>query len=206
MGRSSVDCVLDQFLQRSSRSFHHFTGGNPFGFSSTNLGSLYKGLVKDTAPNFKHLRRTKHTHHPVDDAKGNAEALLTIAHLVEVERALGWDARTADVIVGTSAGAELAMLLGAGVAVTRILAAALGRPLVVTDGADGTALGAAALALYGLGEAASLREALIMLGADPDAGSDELIPDPDDVAAYRAIRAQIPALLARYDEVRNLFS
>ena len=87
-----------------------------------------------------------------------------------------------------------------------ILAAALGRPLVVTDGADGTALGAAALALYGLGEAASLREALIMLGADPDAGSDELIPDPDDVAAYRAIRAQIPALLARYDEVRNLFS
>jgi hypothetical protein len=58
--------------------FHHFTGGNPFGFSSTNLGSLYKGLVKDTAPNFKHLRRTKHTHHPVDDAKGNAEALLTM--------------------------------------------------------------------------------------------------------------------------------
>jgi gluconokinase len=87
-----------------------------------------------------------------------------------------------------------------------ILAAALGRPLVVTDGADGTALGAAALALYGLGEAASLREALIMLGADPDAGSDELIPDPDDVAAYRAIRAEIPALLARYDEVRTLFS
>lgn len=58
--------------------FHHFTGSNPFGFSSTNLGSLYKGLVKDTAPNFKHLRRTQHTHHPVDDAKGNAEALLTM--------------------------------------------------------------------------------------------------------------------------------
>ncbi|MFT3832506.1 MAG: gluconokinase [Micropruina sp.] len=87
-----------------------------------------------------------------------------------------------------------------------VLAAALGKPLVVTDGADGTALGAAALALYGLGEAASLRDALIALGADPDAGSDELIPDPDDVAAYRAVRAGIPALLARYDEVRNLFS
>lgn len=87
-----------------------------------------------------------------------------------------------------------------------VLAAALGKPLVVTDGADGTALGAAALALYGLGEATSLREALIALGADPDAGSDELIPDPDDVAAYRAVRAGIPALLARYDEVRNLFS
>ncbi|RYD28089.1 MAG: exonuclease [Verrucomicrobiaceae bacterium] len=58
--------------------FHHFTGGNPFGFSSTNLGSLYKGMVKDTFQTFKHLRRTSHTHHPVDDARGNAEALLVM--------------------------------------------------------------------------------------------------------------------------------
>lgn len=56
--------------------FHHFTGNNPFGFSSSNIGSLYKGMVKNTFKNFKHLRKTKHTHHPVDDAKGNAEALL----------------------------------------------------------------------------------------------------------------------------------
>lgn len=55
--------------------FHHFLGSNPFGFSSTNLGSLYKGLTKDVRKNFKHLRETKHTHHPVDDAKGNAEAM-----------------------------------------------------------------------------------------------------------------------------------
>jgi DNA polymerase III alpha subunit (gram-positive type) len=58
--------------------FHHFTRNNPFGFSSQNLGSLYKGLVKDTFQNFKHLRDTRHTHHPVDDAKGNAEALLKL--------------------------------------------------------------------------------------------------------------------------------
>jgi DNA polymerase III epsilon subunit-like protein len=56
--------------------FHHFVGTNPFGFSSQNLGSLYKGLVKDTFASFKHLRRTPHTHDPVDDARGNAEALL----------------------------------------------------------------------------------------------------------------------------------
>ena len=56
--------------------FWHFTGGNPFGHSSTNLGSLYKGFVKDTFQNFKHLRKTPHTHHPVDDAMGNAQALL----------------------------------------------------------------------------------------------------------------------------------
>jgi hypothetical protein len=58
--------------------FHRFIGKNPFGFSSQNLGSLYKGIVKDTKRNFKHLRKTKHTHNPVDDAKGNAEALLAM--------------------------------------------------------------------------------------------------------------------------------
>ena len=56
--------------------FHHFVGRNPFGFSSTNLGSLYKGMVKDVFKNFKHLRRTKHTHNPVDDSMGNVEALV----------------------------------------------------------------------------------------------------------------------------------
>ena len=56
--------------------FHHFLQRNPFGHSSQNLGSLYKGLVGDTFQNFKHLRETTHTHNPVDDAKGNAEALL----------------------------------------------------------------------------------------------------------------------------------
>lgn len=55
---------------------HHFVNENPFGYSSTNIGSVYKGLVGDMFQNFKHLRKTKHTHHPVDDAKGNAEALL----------------------------------------------------------------------------------------------------------------------------------
>jgi Exonuclease len=56
--------------------FHHFLGRNPFGFSSMNLGSLYKGLVRDASASFKHLRITRHTHNPVDDAMGNAEALL----------------------------------------------------------------------------------------------------------------------------------
>lgn len=60
--------------------FHHFLGRNPFGHSSTNLGSLYKGLVKDSSLNFKHLRKTTHTHHPLDDAIGNAEALLHMIH------------------------------------------------------------------------------------------------------------------------------
>ena len=64
--------------------FHHFLGKNPFGYSSTNLGSLYKGLVKDMFASFKHLRNTKHTHNPVDDAKGNAEAFLKMKEQFEL--------------------------------------------------------------------------------------------------------------------------
>lgn len=56
--------------------FHHFIGRNPFGFSSRRLADLYCGLEKDTFATWKHLRKTQHTHHPVDDAKGNAEVVL----------------------------------------------------------------------------------------------------------------------------------
>ena len=58
--------------------FHAYYGYNPFGHSSRNIGDLYKGLDRNVFSNFKHLRQTKHTHHPVDDAKGNAEALITM--------------------------------------------------------------------------------------------------------------------------------
>ncbi|MCA8982293.1 MAG: exonuclease domain-containing protein [Planctomycetaceae bacterium] len=61
--------------------FHHFTDGNPFGHSSINLGSLYKGMQRDLFANFKHLRKTRHSHHPVDDALGNAEALLRMREM-----------------------------------------------------------------------------------------------------------------------------
>jgi hypothetical protein len=60
--------------------FHHFLKENPFGHSSANLGSLYKGVLRDVFVNFRHLRTTAHTHHPVEDAKGNAEALLRLKH------------------------------------------------------------------------------------------------------------------------------
>jgi len=38
-----------------------FLKQNPFGFSSQNLGSLYKGMKQDTRQNFKHLRKTAYT-------------------------------------------------------------------------------------------------------------------------------------------------
>jgi len=58
--------------------FWRFLNENPFGHSSQNLGSLYKGIMKDMSKSFKHLRETKHTHNALDDAIGNAEALLKL--------------------------------------------------------------------------------------------------------------------------------
>lgn len=64
---------------------HHFTAGNPFGHSSTNLGSLYKGIVRDLHQNFKFLRKSKHTHNALDDALANASAMLEIADRYKIE-------------------------------------------------------------------------------------------------------------------------
>ena len=44
----------------------------------------------------------------------------TLETLHELELAWGWDARTADVIIGTSAGAELACMLGGGASITEL--------------------------------------------------------------------------------------
>jgi hypothetical protein len=64
---------------------YHFLGRSPFGHSSTNLGSLYKGLIGNTFKNFKHLRETRHTHNPVDDAMGNAEALVHMKNIMRLD-------------------------------------------------------------------------------------------------------------------------
>lgn len=58
-----------------------YTGDNPFGHSARRIGDLYSGLVNNVfkSSEWKKLKRTKHTHNPVDDAKGNVEALLHFA-------------------------------------------------------------------------------------------------------------------------------
>lgn len=53
----------------------------------------------------------------------------TASALAAVERELHWDARDADVLIGTSAGAELAALLGAGIPVAEVVAALYGDPV-----------------------------------------------------------------------------
>lgn len=61
---------------------HYFIGSNPFGFSARRIGDLYCGHKGDLRARWKFLRDTKHTHDPVDDAKGNAEALWKIKKML----------------------------------------------------------------------------------------------------------------------------
>ena len=49
---------------------------NPFGHTSRNICDIYKGMINDMFKNPKHLGKTKHTHHPVDDATRMAEILI----------------------------------------------------------------------------------------------------------------------------------
>jgi hypothetical protein len=61
--------------------FHQYLGENPFGWSGRRIGDLYCGMVKDGYATWKHLRKTPHDHDPVNDAKGNAEALLAMVEM-----------------------------------------------------------------------------------------------------------------------------
>jgi DNA polymerase III epsilon subunit-like protein len=64
--------------------FHRYLGRNPFGFSARRIGDLYCGMVKDAGKNHewkKKYRKTAHDHNPVNDALGNAEAILAMKAL-----------------------------------------------------------------------------------------------------------------------------
>lgn len=60
-----------------------FAGRNPFGHSARRIGDLYSGLQQGTrlAGDWRRLRMTPHTHHPVDDDRGVAEALVAMKEL-----------------------------------------------------------------------------------------------------------------------------
>ena len=58
--------------------FHTFTGANPFGWSARRIGDIWAGLAGRADASWKHLRVTDHTHNALDDARGNAEAVLAM--------------------------------------------------------------------------------------------------------------------------------
>lgn len=68
-----------------------YVGRNPFGWSGRRIGDLYCGMIGDTRASWKHLRKTTHDHDPLNDAKGNAEALIAI--LEKMKQARGPQAR-----------------------------------------------------------------------------------------------------------------
>lgn len=60
--------------------FHYHEIKNPFGFSARRIGDLFAGLLQDiyNTTSWKKFRKTKHTHDPLDDARGNMEAFQFI--------------------------------------------------------------------------------------------------------------------------------
>jgi gluconokinase len=78
-----------------------------------------------------------------------------------------------------------------------ILAGALGRPIEIVEGAEGTARGAAALGAVALELAPDLAGALTRLGG-PDGDEQRTVrPDPDLVAAAERLRASLPTLASQ---------
>ena len=84
-----------------------------------------------------------------------------------------------------------------------VMAATIGRPLHLVGDAEGSARGAAALAIVALGRAPTLAAAAAQLGAD-----DVSAPVPADaelVAVYDRARESVPALIASLDQVARAF-
>jgi gluconokinase len=88
-----------------------------------------------------------------------------------------------------------------------VLPAVLDRPVHLASGAEGSALGAAALGLYALGRAPRPEDALALLPAPGPAAPDEPLPAaPGDVAAYRALRGHLAELLGGLAGTAELFA
>jgi len=58
--------------------FWHFLGENPFGYSSQNLNSLYRGIKRDMNAKINSLRSRELTHDALEDAKDNARIFLKL--------------------------------------------------------------------------------------------------------------------------------
>ena len=66
---------------------HMYFDQSPFGFSGRRIGDFYAGLQKDfgSSSSWKSLRVTPHTHDPLDDVKGNAEAFIEMCRMHKIK-------------------------------------------------------------------------------------------------------------------------
>jgi gluconokinase len=76
-----------------------------------------------------------------------------------------------------------------------VMAAALDRPLHVVEGAEGTALGAAALGLFALGRASSLSDAVTQLAPSEGSSPGAVNVSRDLVETYARLRSMMPELV-----------
>ena len=65
--------------------FHKFYGSNPFGWSSRRIGDLFCGATGDMYYRWKKHRITVHSHNPLADCTGNAEALLYLSKTYNIK-------------------------------------------------------------------------------------------------------------------------
>ena len=61
---------------------NRYVGENVMGWSARRIGDVYCGYKRDLRARWKYLRKTTHDHNPVNDAKGNAEALWAIKKML----------------------------------------------------------------------------------------------------------------------------
>ena len=86
-----------------------------------------------------------------------------------------------------------------------VMAASLGRPVIPTDDAEGSALGSVVLAMLATAQVGSLKEGLEKLGAT---GSNEtpVAVRTEDVATYSELRSRSVDLLAAYEGLQDFLS
>jgi gluconokinase len=84
------------------------------------------------------------------------------------------------------------------------MAAMLGRAILVVGDAEGTALGAAALALFALGLASDLGVAVADLSGEDPGRAATIEPEPALVDTYDHLRASIPGLILGLSKVAGL--
>jgi len=65
--------------------FHKYYGKNLFGWSSRRIGDLFCGAERDMWYKWKKHRVTNHSHNPLEDCKGNCEALLYLSEKFKIK-------------------------------------------------------------------------------------------------------------------------
>ena len=65
--------------------FHKYYGSNPFSWSSRRIGDLFCGATGDMYYRWKKHRITVHSHNPLADCTGNAEALLYLSKTYNIK-------------------------------------------------------------------------------------------------------------------------